>query len=45
MLFFDMLHALADDGADVVVVQRVEDGLPVPAAADQPGLLQNAQLV
>ena len=40
-----MVHALADDGADVVVVEEIIDGLAFPAAAHEARLLEKPQLV
>ena len=40
-----MLHALAQDGADVAVGQGVKDLLALPAVAHQLGLLQGPELV
>lgn len=38
-LFGDMLHTLIQDGADMAVSQRVEDGFAIPAVFDQLALL------
>ena len=40
-----MLHAEGQHGPDVIVVQRIEHGLPLPTEADKVRRLQNAQLV
>ena len=45
LFLFDMFHAGCQDGADMVIVKCVEHGLPFPAAGDQSGVLQDAQLM
>ena len=40
-----MIHPRADDLADMVVVERIKDGLALPARTHQTGAAQDAQLV
>ena len=43
--FQHMLHAEGQHGPDVIVIQGIEHGLPLPPEADKVRRLQNAQLV
>ena len=45
LLFRNMFHALRQHGFHMAVRQRIEDGLPVPAAFDQPPLLEDPKLM
>lgn len=41
----DMLHALAQQGAHMIVREGIEHRLAIAAGLDQPGIAQDAQLV
>ena len=46
LMFFDqVLKALGDDCADMIVRQEIIDGLALPAVADEIGVLENTELV
>ena len=40
-----MFDAGRQDGADMIIVQRVEHGLSFASAGDEPGIFQDPQLM